>query len=773
MTSRPPIPSLYVDVSILVVPHGIASNGDMLLGLQLTPVPLGSGGAAKSDPVDLAAWPATMRDRLTRLVVHLGDLTPAGGATPTPPLAAIPSSTRWSDRAAAAADELWYQTFRDGVAANLLSALEKDKKGGQSFSAASGIVPLIDAGLLSTELLADFHKRIQVEAEHGGIAAKRLATQHDRLRKWSPPGSARDEVGTLIEEREHRLKAEKWQAALTSSLRLVASRADLTDLQREDFTVARARARHRALELDGRAVQGRAQVLDQLSVAAASGLDDALEELAMATRVLSSRVRAQSQSPEDTARRKLASIVTSPTVATFLAVNAELRVPKQVWEQSRGPLAGVSYGAVAVSFGDVPPDGQGWTAYVHGGVGGANFFGPCDEKEALAGKVVPEATIVGGMLRLRARDGNNARYRLDVTDTVNSTTRRMDFARQSLSALRSGKAPADNEPNPIGRGLTLVDTGMHAATSEAGARLRLLQDDPTNHVNFAADLLRGYAVMFAIPKQQTPSLKSRPAEWRTAMGRGVSFRSAGQIDRAFVTECVSPEREFGLVDSIPITQIVKDEDGKTKPAAVVAQEMFSWHGGSLTIAMPTEGRKVNVDIHVCEDLAVPRRYHVPQQPRAGQLDYRPPPLRDGVGYLVGLSASYIGGWTLKVADAATAHAEDRCGHVLGDTESRPFEFRRPDKIPAPVLLLPHDSRMVTARNERDLLGESFLDARRQERRHEDVGVPAASSSRMGSTSTAPSNRTSSAACATTNRQARSALASGFFGGRAAGASRSP
>ncbi|GAA0724707.1 hypothetical protein [Dokdonella soli] len=681
----------------------------MLLGLQLTPVPVGSGGASKSSTLDLATWPEKIRARLTNLIVHLGDVTPDGGVSATGSLGPVSTATRWTARAAAAADDLWYETFKDGVATALLTALEQDAVGGHSFSAQSGIAPLIDSDRLSAELMADYRERIVVEAEHGSMAAKQQAVQQARLRKWSPPGSARDQVGATIEGQEHREKLGRWRAALKSfkGSANVASVAKM-DTNLDDFTIARARARNRALELDGRAVEGRAELLDHLSSTSQTDLDDVLEELAIATNVIAQGLRTQSSpTSEDTARRKLSSIITSPAIATFLGVNAELRVPRKLWEAKVGPLKAVSYGAVAVSFDASPPTGQGWTAFVHGGEGGPSFFGPCDEHEALARGPTTDAAIVGGVLRLRANKGSELRYKLDITDTVSSTKRRMDFARSTLASLRGGEAPAGNEPNPVGRGLTLIDTGMHAMMKESGARLRKLQEDPQHHVNFAADLLRGYGVMFAIPKQQAPSLKSRAAEWRTAVARSVSFRSRGQVDEDFVVECVSPEREFGLVDSIPVEQVTADASGNSQSAAVTAQEIFSWHGGSLSLALPTESTTTDVTIKVREDLAVPRTYHLPDMPGSGGFDYRPPPLRDGYGYLVGLTASYVGGWTLGVAAATAAHAEDRYGHVLGDPAGKPFAFRRPDKIPAPLLLLPHDSRMVTVRSEPDLLGESL------------------------------------------------------------------
>lgn len=709
MTARIPLNEVLVDVAILVVPHGVAPNGDMLLGIQLTPVPLGSGGAVKSNPIDLASWPEKIRAKLLNLTVHLGEVTSDGGVSPTASLDPISTTTRWTARAAAAADLLWYETFKDGIAEALLKALTKDATGGQSFSARSGIAPLINSDRLSAELMGDYRERILLEAEQGVAAAKQLAVKQARLRKWSPPGSARDQMGAVLEEQERREKLDRWRAAFKSFNGTEnGASAATTDIHRDDFTIARARARNRALELDGMAVEGRAEFLDHLSSRSETDLDDVLEELAMATNVLAQGIQPRrSQTPEDTARRKLSSIITSPAIATFLAMNAELRVPRKTWEAKLGPLKGATYGAVAVSFDATPPSGQGWTAFVHGGEGGQNFFGPCDEKEALARIPTPDAAIVGGVLRLRVNKGREPRYKLDITDTISSTNRRMDFARASIASIRQGDAPADNEPNPIGRGLTLIDAGMHATMRESGARLRKLQDDPNHHVNFAADLLRGYGVMIAIPKQQTPSLKSRTTEWRTVVGRSVSFRSRGQVDETFVAESVSPEREFGLVDSIPVEQTVVDQNGSGQPATVTAQEIFSWHGGSLSIASPTETTKTDVTITVREDLAVARTYHLPEMPHSGGIDYRPPPLRDGYGYLVGLTASYVGGWSLSVAEATLAHAEDRYGHILGDPEAKPFAFRRPDKIPAPLLLLPHDSRMVTVHSEADLLGESL------------------------------------------------------------------
>ena len=174
MTTRMSLPEVLADVAILVVPHGVAPNGDMLLGLQLTPVPSGSGGAAKSNAIDLLTWPEKIRAKLLNLTVHLGEVTPDGGVSPRASLYPISATTHWTAQAAAAADHLWFETFKDGAAEALLSALEEDAAHGQSFSAQSGIAPLIDSDRLSTELMRDYRERIVLEAEQGRAAAKQL-----------------------------------------------------------------------------------------------------------------------------------------------------------------------------------------------------------------------------------------------------------------------------------------------------------------------------------------------------------------------------------------------------------------------------------------------------------------------------------------------------------------------------------------------------------------------------------------------------------------------
>ena len=142
-----------------------------------------------------------------------------------------------------------------------------------------------------------------------------------------------------------------------------------------DFTIARARARNRALELDGKAVEGRDNFLDHLSFTSDTDLDDVLEEFAIATNILAQGFLTEHlQTSKDTARRKLSSIITSPSIATFLGVNAELRVPRKTWEAKFGSLKDATYGAVAVSFDATPPTGQGWTAFVYGGEGGPKFL---------------------------------------------------------------------------------------------------------------------------------------------------------------------------------------------------------------------------------------------------------------------------------------------------------------------------------------------------------------------------------------------------------------
>jgi hypothetical protein len=683
----------------------------MVVGMQITPVPDGARGAPNSPIVNLAAWSSEIRGKLNQLTVHLGDVTAHGGVIPKISIDSIRTTTRWSAGSAAAADQLWRETFAGTQAADLRDALLKDMLGTRLFSERSGIAPMIDSHLLSRELKADYRERVLMEVSSGKAGVDRLTKQINRLRKWSPLGSARDRVGEMIEGRELKQRQRQWVNAigsyggrLTPTLREIVS-----DIRGGNFSMARAWARYRAEQLDGLADPAIEAILAHLAAASGSKFDHAIEELAVAK-----NIRDDSEKPvdngndENRARRKFSSILTSPAIATLLGVNAEFRVPKSNWDKAVGSLKTVTYGAIGASLDGNAPGGQGWTAYVHGGEGGPNFFGPCDEAEALAHGPSATAAIVGGLVRLRVSDGGEPRYVLDVTDTVSSTSRRLDFATQSLSKLRAGEAPAESEPNPVGRGLTLIDRAIHAAAQKSNARQRQLRAKPDEHVNFAADLLQGYAVMFAIPRQQTPSLKSHATEWRTAMGRSVSFASTDQIDPAFVADSVSFERGFGIVNSVPVQQDTQDENGETKPVTSMPQELFSWHGGSLTVALPTESHSASASIQVSQDLAVSRTFNLPDEPEKGEVDYRPPPLRDGRGYLVGLAATYLGGWSLSVPDAAAAHAEDRYGHVLGDPTGAPFQFRRPDKLPAPLVLLPYDSPIVTMPSGKNLLGESLL-----------------------------------------------------------------
>ncbi|WP_027923158.1 hypothetical protein [Pseudomonas sp. URMO17WK12:I12] len=702
-------------VAILVVPHGVAPNGDMLLGLQITPVPPELGGYLNTDTVNLAIWPQELRTKLKQIHVHLGDVTTKGGFLAKKQLLPIAASTSWSNRAAAAADALWGETFKDGQVTDLIDALREDALSGPSFASSSGISPLIDSHLLATELHIDYRTRVLKELEHGSIAARQLTSDKERLRKWSPPGSALDKAGETIESAELSKIRQAHSDILRSYIHSeegvsLAANTAMAQLRAGRFSVAEMMARHRAEQLDGTASVALEDLISSLAAASPGRLDNVLEEFALARNVHCDIVNPLPLSTQkEIARRKFSSILTSPSIATFLAVNAELRITREQWDLAVGQIKeGASYGAVAVSFDGTAPGGQGWTAFVHGGEGGPNFFGPCDQAEAIARAAVPNASIVAGVIRLRTQFDGEPRYALHAIDTVNSTIRRMDFARQALAALREGNVPTRSEPNPIGRAIALVDRSIHSASEQSVKRLKLLQSDPDEHINFAADLLRGYSVMFAIPRQQTPDLKSLATEWRTAMGRSITFRSKQQINLEFIEKNVSPEREFGITETIPVQQETTDENGLTKPVVSMPQELFSWHGGSLTVALPTEIASASASISVSEDLAVSRTYNLPDPPAHGEVDYRPPPLRDGRRYIVGLVASYVGGWALNMRDAIAAHAEDKYGHVLGGSAGTPFEFRRPDKIPAPLILLPHDSSMVTFAREKDLQGESLL-----------------------------------------------------------------
>lgn len=694
-----------VGAAIIPVPHAVDAGGDMLVGLQISPVPIGKANTL--DTLDLVSWPASVRGALQHLTLHVADVGAKGalGTIHTFKRVVI-CETVWSPVAAASALDLWRANFSARQAQDLIDAMCNDTKAMTARLADNRLAPLVDTAALSRVLHDNYLDRVADEfGMTPPVKAASYETMIDRLKKWTPPGTARDPLGIMIDKIDRDDQHAAWRQA-EKQFNLAGG---VSASAAEDFTVARARARNRAWLLDrGKAWTSPARVRGIAKASRHAGFHDVLQEFALVRDMNHAAERfLTAQSAQDIARRKLASILSTPSLATFLGMNVEVRIKRDDWRAAAATLTWPGYGAIAITFGEDPPEPQGWTAFVHGGTTG-DFFGPCDQAEAIAHRSLSDADIVGGVLNLRrkASDGGD-RYLLDITDVVTSIDRQQDFARRKIAALRAGDPGPDVEPNLVGRGLTLIDRDADQAEIARNARLRDLEKTPKSSINFAADLVRGYSVMIGIPTKDMSGHISAPERWRTVMARSLTFESPKQVDRAFIAACVQPEREFGIVTRIPVEQQVEDENGNPQQMILTRQEVFCWHGDSLTVALPSDKHEAKVEIDVTDDFAVSRQYHLPDAPSKGSHDYRPTPLRDGARYLVAMAPSYLGGWGLSVGQAAAVHASDAHGHVLGGSDGQPFCFKRPDKMPAPQVLLPADARLVTGSRKASFHGETL------------------------------------------------------------------
>jgi hypothetical protein len=691
--------------AILVVPNGVTPNGDPCFHVQITPAP------AEDDDfqIPLLKWPETIRKLAATLSLHVADMPGKDRVGAVRPVAGgYRLAQNWSDAAAQGADALWASTFPPDVAADLLKARTQDSHP-QAFSA-NATAPLIDSRALADKLRDSYKSRLTTSVAMVGKLQAMGAAEPLSLEDWIAPGSARDEVGALFDEVRQRERDKKFDVTKQNFIKsLGAHTSNLNPLfkGKGPDSLANLMARYRAARLNGKMTPTDHKFIGTMRAAFADDPHVHLDEMALVIRLFQGDPYDKPPvdprpCPLDKPRRKLASILASPTIASYLGMGLDIVVPRQQWHSATG---GTHYGAVCATLNGAHLGAKDeWTAFVDHGPLAPNYFGPCDQVEAHAADPVAqlgEVEIVGGVVNLRMVRGGQSRFSLEVIDPVHSANRMAEYSLIRMQNLRKGETLGAQPPNPVGRSLALLDHDVHESAANEADRER--DRALSTMVNYAGDLLRGYHAMVAIPRPGTSGATTDPHRWRTLMARTVAF-PANQIAPDFVAAAID-EREFGLVHRIQGHQAGTDEDGNPKENILLSQEMFAWTGGSLAVALPTETLPAEAEIDADWDLAVPLTYDLPPEPDPSTLDYRPAPLREGYGYLVGLSASFVGGCGLSMSQSAAVHAADRYGHVLGDGAS-PFIFRRPDKIPAPVVLLPADSDMVTVTRAKDLHNET-------------------------------------------------------------------
>lgn len=399
-------------------------------------------------------------------------------------------------------------------------------------------------------------------------------------------------------------------------------------------------------------------------------------------------------------RRKLAAILSQPLIAKYLGMQLDVRIPKGDWETARGLAGAGGRGAVAFSFVDAAPAaGTSWTAYLDAPAAGGvtRYFGPCDEQEALTGAVTKSQKFTRGMLNLGAKKADGtARYSLMTLDPMSASFRRMRYGADAEKAKRAGQAPPET-PDFAGRGLALLDNDIARDNREAATREASLDIAKGTPLLFAGDLLVGYRPMVGVAKRKDATLAIAVDRWRSLVARQISYGSP--IDPQFVRDHYRDEREHGHTRNFPVSQPT------TGGAAIEPDhpELFVWTGESLATAVPTPKGNSRLEAKDGEELPVDLVVRLVKS--ADNLHAGLPPLREGRGYVVGMTAMFVNGVSISLAEAAALNAA-QTDHLLGDG-TRPYVQPRIERVPPPMLLLRDGTAFVTAKNLEAHRGESL------------------------------------------------------------------
>lgn len=714
---------------IIVIPDG-GDESHVRLSLRVTPVPVPDhtpGAMSLSQwPQAAALWAKTVQLRVAAIGAN-------GQPTNAQPVGTYPGNDGAAMPFAGAVD-LWNGTF-SGEATGILYAQLLDPSGDKAIAAAdqanaaaaapAEVAPVIDVRTLRSALIDDRADAAAAQADRLlALAENKNKTKMAALLAAPPPPPPPPESGAPMTELEAwagcncaedplgKLREMSLSSALMERLQAVMNDAAAGLPPAEtSWTEARSfaelEARLSAVRLSGGD--------DQPLAAAVAGLapDSPVERLA--ARVQSLELAAskateanrlagapteEKEDPAEAARRKLAGILSFPTIAKFLGMIIDVRVPRAAWNAAAAASGAGRRGAVSAALEAAPvPASPVWTAYldVDAGPGGRPaYFGPCGMKEDPAG-ASPDAKLVRGMLNLGAThvaDGAPVRrYSLEIIDVVKLAFREKAFAQEELAARRIPGVQHPERPELGGRGIALTDHRYKEEDEESTARQKALEEQGAGpRLLFAEDLVAGYRPAVGVAKKGEQALKMRPDRWRSLVGRSVEFHG---LPAEFVKTHLNAEREHGHTRSL-----------RGRQGAVIHHfpELFVWTGDSLGAPAPA-GRKTNeVAADAGSDLPVGITYGLAPEQELATLGL--PPLREGRDYAVGVAAMFPNGCGPTVAEAIAAHATG-AGHLLGGANGLAFRFTQAERIPAPVVLLRAGTRIVTAPTLEDLRGESL------------------------------------------------------------------
>lgn len=253
-----------------------------------------------------------------------------------------------------------------------------------------------------------------------------------------------------------------------------------------------------------------------------------------------------------------------------------------------------------------------------------------------------------------------------------------------LAALASGRPlSADCRPTLRTLGMALIDRARQAhAIDESVAMERLLRQ-PKGGVLYAGDLCTGYRMDIGVPRAGTQAF-----EWRGLNNRHVRFTDPKHKGDRWIDEvlahCFREDRDetlqtllAGQVNSPPRLLSLKES---ARRIGFAEEKVAEWNGDPLGI----ECKPSVVEVDGRHDLGINITYDLPTDGGS-----RPPALRLGWRYRIGLRPVFAGGVALPVSRAASAYNSAMQGSLaLPESRQRARRFLRHERIESPLLALP-------------------------------------------------------------------------------------
>jgi len=408
------------------------------------------------------------------------------------------------------------------------------------------------------------------------------------------------------------------------------------------------------------------------------------------------------------AARKLSGLLSYPTLAKYLRLVIDVEIAWSCLEGVPPPQKPQArrYGTIAAFFDGwwpgadcAPVQEVEWTSWVCTKDSAPPYFGPCSRAEMLDPKTLSQQLYQDGLVNLRARKGDEARFVLQTLSTVNSVMSLKKKAEAHVEGADGGLLPADQNtrlPDMPTRGIVMLDRDAQAVVD------REIRDSastlPGVRISFIDDLTLGYRIDAALVEHDSQTWDT-PERWRPMSARKLEYKHR---DLAAFAKELAVEVRTREEGHVRLARSQKDVQTDTGPRRQITafQELLTWTGESLgTPALhhqfkvdETDPLKQEAPLDKTNDLGISIDFDLPDE-----RDVRPLPLRERRAYVFGARAYLVNGCGVPFLNARSRYATSAQALVLGDASNRPYLFQRRSEIPAPDVLLPHDEKLVTMR----------------------------------------------------------------------------